>query len=364
MRNELVQIHVPPSNELQRNLRILRDVMDFGSVNKAGISIFKQLLGHSIEQGILSQSEAYGAIINRPDADPFKQAASSRLKIYPVEIETRRQGIDNKDIWHKIKNRTDEWPRKQENAIIIDSCIARGTTSIEKFIPEINKMSSNVKRIIFFVLLATEEGLDKIEQKFSGSFDKIHVVTAAVDPGFNRDGWIQPGVGPDSFTKRITEKMGVTPIWSEYKLDIAKTCLAKTLSSSNGWRQALNISILWLTWLSKVNRRRPVGYRKLEEWVKEIDSASGLKGTDQSITQTKRRSITNGSPFSLQSFNPFSYAMDQLIWRELLTKVKYGYNTRKVGDDYLGKVCIPAMEEHQYYDRLFDTIQTIYPKLR
>jgi len=359
MSNELVQVHIPPSNELQSKLRILREVMDYDSVNKAGISIINELLDHSIERRILSQSEAYGAIINRPDADPFKHAASNRLRIYPVEIETGREGIDNTDVWHNIKNRTDEWPRKQENAIIIDSCIARGTTSIEKFIPEINKMSSNVKRIIFFVLLATEEGLVNIEKEFSGSFDKIHVVTAAVDPGFDGEGWIQPGVGPDSFTKRITEKMGVTPIWSEYKLHIAKTCLAKTLSSSNGWRQALNISILWLTWLSKVNRRRPVGYMELEEWVKEIDSVSGLKGTDQSITQKN-----DGPPFSLQSSNPFSYAIDQLNWQELLTKEGPRFNTRKVGDDYLGNVCIPAMEENPPYDRLFDTIQKIYPKLQ
>lgn len=348
MSNELVQIHIPPSNEFQSNLGILREVMDFGSVNKAGISIFEQLLDHSIELGILSQSENYGAIINRPDADPFKQAASNRFRIYPVEIETRRQGIDNKEIWQNIKNSPDDWPRKQETAIIIDSCIARGSTFKRAFIPEINKMSGNVKRIIFFVLLATEEGLDNIGKEFSGSFDKIHVVTAAVDPGVNEGGWIQPGVGPDSFTKRIPEKMGVIPIWDQYELDIAQTCLAKTLSSSNGWRQALNISILWLTWLSKVNRRRPVGYYELEEWVEEIDSASGLKGTDQSITQKKGG--------SLQSFNPFSYAMNQLGWQELLTEVRYGYNTKEVGELYLGKVCIPAMEKNPSYDRLYDTI--------
>jgi len=338
--------------------------MDFGSVNKAGISIFKQLLDYSIERRILSQSEAYGAIINRPDADPFKQAASNRLRIYPVELETRRQGIDNKDIWHNITNRTDDWPRKQENAIIFDSCIARGTTFIKKFIPRINEESSNVKRIIFFALLVSREGLVNIEKELSGSFDKIHVVSAAVDPVVDGEGWIQPGVGPDSFTKRIPEKMGVTEIWSEYKLALAKTCLAKTLSSSNGWRQALNISILWLTWLSKVNRRRPVGYMELEEWVKEIDSASGLKGTDQSITQERMIHVNDGSPFPRQSFYTFSNAIDQLNWQELLTKVGSRFNTRKVGDDYLGKVCIPAMEENPPYDRLFDTIQTIYPKLR
>jgi len=348
--NKLVQVHIPPSNELQNKLRILREVMDFGSVNKAGISIFKQLRDYSIDWGILSQSEDYGAIINSPDGVPFIQAALSRLRIYPVVLETRREGIDNTEIWQSEKSGTDKWPREQEDAIIIDSCIARGSTLKKSFVPRINEESSNVKRIISFVLLATEEGLDNIGKEFSGSFDKIHVVTAAVDPDVNEGGWIQPGVGPDSFTKRIPEKMGVLPIWDQYELDIAQTCLAKTLSSPNGWRYALNISILWLTWLSKVNRRRPVGYYELEEWVEEIDSASGLKGTDQSIMQK------NGG--SLQSFNPFSYAMNQLEWQELLTGVRYGYNTREVGELYLGKVCIPAMEKNPPYDSLFDIIQT------
>ena len=354
MSNDLVQIHIPPSNELQSDLRILREVMDFDSVNQAGISIFKQLIDYSIERRILSQSEAYGAIINRPDANPLKQDALSKLRIYPVEVETSRQGIDNKGISENIKNRTDKWPREQENAIIIDSCIARGSTLKKSFIPRINEESSKVKRIIFFALLVAKEGLINIEKEFSRSFDKIHVVTAAVDPGFDGQGWIQPGVGPDSFTKRIPEKMGVIPIWSQYELDIAQTCLAKTLSSSNGRREALNISILWLTWLSNNNREQPVSYGELEKWVKEIDSASGLKGTDQSIAQKN-----DGPPFSLQSFNPFSYAMDELTWRELITRVPNGrFKTNRCGDDYLGNVCIPAMEKNPPYDRLFDTIQT------
>ncbi len=206
--------------------------------------------------------------------------------------------------------------------------------------------------------MVSREGLANIEREFSESFDKIHVVTAAVDPGFDGQGWIQPGVGPDSFTKRIPEKMGVIPIWDQYELDIAQTCLAKTLSSPNGWRQALNISILWLTWLSNENRRRPVGYYELEEWVEEIDSASGLKGTDQSITQERMIHVNDGSSLPRQSFYTFSNAIDQLNWQELLTKVGPRFNTRKVGDDYLGNVCIPAMEENPPYDRLFDTIQT------
>lgn len=160
----------------------------------------------------------------------------------------------------------------------------------------------------------------------NGLVDEIHVFSAAVDPGVDQQGWIQPGVGPNSFTKRIPEKMGVTRIWSEYPLDFAQFSLAHTLSSSNGWRSALDISILWLTWLSNVNRGRPLGYRKLENWVKEVDSASGLQGTDHSITQKEVKRVTDESPFSIRRFYDVSIALDRLEFQELLRREGYIIN--------------------------------------
>jgi len=335
--------------------------MEFGSVNRAAVSAMGVLLNHALELGILARPQKYGVVFNRPDADPFRQIFTDKIKLCPLDIETRRQGISNLDIRENVAKEANEWPRAQDRSVIVDSCIARGTTCINSFVPRILEMSRNVKKIACFVLLASEEGLARIDSVVNGSIEEFHVFTAAVDPQVNANGWIMPGVGPDSFTKRIPEKMGVTPLWSEYPLDLAKLSLASTIDTSYGWASTLDISLLWLIYLCNVNKGKPIGYQRLTKWVEEVDKYSGLYGTEHSITQRRLvRSIDEGSPLRGPRFHDVSRALDGLEFRELVKHGVYGYIINEVGCKYLDKVCIPVIEHHPTYGKLAEAIETLY----
>jgi len=362
---QVVQVHVPSSYDLQRTLTVLREVVDFDFVNRAGKLIMQALVRYALEVGILRQSQPYGVVVNRPDAEPLQAVFQANgLTLCPIEVKTARRGSDNARVVEKAKNVAEEWPRNGDTSLIVDSCIARGTTYVECFAPIIQDMSRSVSTIVYFILIASEPGLMRIDETSKGLFKRVHIVTATVDKYVDERGWIVPGVGPDSFTKRIPEKMGTIEIWSEYPLDLARLAFARSLGPPHGWTSALDASLLWLTWLFNRNRGGPISYSRLVEWVQLIDSISGLHGTEHSIAQQEVAYPIGERPFSIPRRYNVSSALDRLGFQELVQHTGRGYVLNpNVGQLYLGEVCISVMENDPLYGTLADSIERFYPKL-
>lgn len=338
---------IPKTKLIASQIQVLRSKIRFDDVRRAGNMVMSELL-----RNVMLRENAYGSSIavlgNMPDWFPFTYLLPSEMPFRVVEIETKRTGADNKRIETKSLIVHEKWMRNEPLLVIIDSCIAGGSTYAEAFLPTISALTDSVDKIVYCVLIAAQDGVEKVKSSTIGFADSLEIVSAAVDPEL-RNGWIYPGVGPDNWTKRIPEKMGVIPLWKEYPISAATSSLNIQLSKARGWEIALECILLWLIWFRNRNNKQAANPKWLAEHL--LSLAKDAAVYDQVVPQE-----LSAVGSWLRDF--VSSHLDSLGWAGFISE-NYPYWISIEGEFYLNKVCINTLERHPTYGSLADSFYRI-----
>ena len=198
---------------------------------------------------------------------------------------------------------------------------------------------------MYFVILATQPGLKRIDESSAGSVESVVVINAAVDPAVDALGFISCGVGPPDWSKRITEKMGVTPLWQEaggYPLLAARQALSEKLDGPQGNAEALHVAELWLVWLMWKNAHSPARFWWLNKATSIVNDHAGVL---DSIPPELVSSILDGLRFcGLIEGPPYEPTEEGLL--------------------YLEHVGTKVLEDHPVYRQLAEALENLWPKLK
>lgn len=93
-------------------------------------------------------------------------------------------------VWYYDKRKEIKKDKDKVHVIILDPMLATGNSAIDTIK---NFISKGVKEenIIFMSLISSPEGVKKV----SGKFNKVKIITAALDEKLNSKGYIMPGLG-------------------------------------------------------------------------------------------------------------------------------------------------------------------------
>jgi hypothetical protein len=340
---EVVTVTTPVTDA---NLKVFREDVRRSRVRLAGQTIMAELVGYAKTNGTLDSSRPYPLLGNRPDWNPFRNTFEESLRVRLAEIETQRIGPGNADAVCKSSLIVrDAWEGTEPTVIIVDSCIARATTFATQFLPCISSLTGSVHTIIYFVILATRPGLERIDESSKRSVERVVVINAAVDPSVDTLGFITRGVGPPDWTKRITEKMGVTPLWQEvggYPLIAARQALSEKLDGPQGNAQALYVAGLWLVWLMWTNGQSPASFRWLNKATSVVNDYAGVL---DSTSSELLGSVLDGLRFCGLVEGP-------------------PYHPTEEGVLYLEHVGTKVLEDHPVYGRLAEALENLWPDLK
>jgi hypothetical protein len=210
------------------HLKALREKIKFEINRRAAEGLLIEEFKYSIENG-LSHHRGKGItiIINHPDI-PFEDMIK---KFFPeakiIIVNSRREIGRNIEVTWNIKNGD-----ITNTIFIIDSCIATGSTYEKCFSQIIRERCKGVDRVISFTFIAATQGINKARSTLEDvCHEETIFISGAYDSGLYYS-FIEPGFGPNYFTKRAPEKYEAIPPFSEYPLERAQEALLKRLQNS------------------------------------------------------------------------------------------------------------------------------------
>lgn len=341
---KILPVSIPPREEL-----IFRTSASLEKVRTAGCAIAKHLIDFTLLSGLLRRNEEVGCLGNLPDWKPFEPVFHSRLRLRTAEIETKRTGPGNRDVQIKRRIVHREWGDAR-NAVIPDTCIAGASTQIGALIPEVFRLSDSIERIFCIVPIATKLGLERLDKFSENVPHEIVAVTGMIDPGVDSNGYIVPGVGPDFWTKRIPEKMGEIPVWSEYLDCWAQKHLEQELQGQRSRRIALNGAALRLIeeWQSFTSK--PIRYRILERALHRLREAFENRGIAM-FSERERGLGYYDAPNVSDSMNELSFLGFVSDWNP--------YSLTMEGRLFLNRIFLPCLKNHSTFCALAEELQAV-----
>lgn len=210
---------------------------------RASIEIHRGLLEDGIGQGIVPVTEHIQVLANMPDMDPMLEATRNLLpeaEIIPTvshRIGPRFGGV--------ISDVEQLNFRPVSTVVVMDPMVANGTTvcRIHRAVCTKNELLKTLISVHFIV--ADQPGLANVREGLVPYLIDGIVIAAAIDEKVDDHGFIQPGL---SLVKRLTEKMGIEPRWSEYSPSIETQNLVAVFDGPDGRdmaRKAVIASLLY-----------------------------------------------------------------------------------------------------------------------